>query len=100
MRQRGGLIIIGKNKIAQIAVRVVSEKLDENDPLYELQKGITLKPNLKKMLPLLKGKKGFVFSNESYVDLKPIIESEIIKQPAKAGAVAPCNVWLRCGNTN
>lgn len=68
--------------------------------MKKFQEGVTKKPNLVNLLPYLVGKKGFVFSDESYVELKPILEAEIVKQPAKAGAIAPCNVWLRCGNTN
>ena len=34
-----------------------------------------------------------------YISLKPIIEKEVIKMPAKAGAIAPCDVWVRCGPT-
>jgi len=31
--------------------------------------------------------------------LKPIIEKEIIKMPAKEGIVAPADVWVRVGPT-
>lgn len=42
----------------------------------------------------------FIFSELNYVELKPIVESEIIKSPAKAGVISPSNVWLRCGPTH
>lgn len=46
------------------------------------------------------GKIGFIFTEESYVGLKKLVESEVIKMPAKAGVKAPCNVWIKCMNTN
>lgn len=45
-------------------------------------------------------KQGFVFSNDSYLELKPILEEEIEKSPAKAGTIAPSDIWLQCGSTN
>lgn len=52
------------------------------------------------MIPLLISKQGFVFSDEPYLDLKPILEEEIEKSPAKAGQIAPSDIWLQCGSTN
>jgi len=52
------------------------------------------------LIPHLVGKVGFIFTEANYVSLKKEIESEIIKMPAKAKVIAPCNVWLRPMNTN
>jgi ribosomal protein L10 len=49
---------------------------------------------------MIKGKIGFIFAEENYVALKKIVESEVIKMPAKAKVIAPCNVWIKCMNTN
>lgn len=52
------------------------------------------------MISLIKGKVGFIFSEESYVALKKQVESEVIKMPAKAKIVAPQTVWIKSQQTS
>jgi large subunit ribosomal protein LP0 len=100
IRERGGCLIIGKNKIALKAIQILTEDIPSTSTLYELSKGVAKKPQLKAILPHLVDKQGFVFSNDSYLELKPILEQEVEKSPAKAGTIAPSDIWLQCGSTN
>ena len=99
LREDGGLILIGKNSLAKLAIKILSEDHEENHPYHELQKKYGKKPLLKRLVPIIKGKVGYVFSHTNYVEIKPIIEKEVIKMPAKAGVFAPCDVWLKVGPT-
>lgn len=93
-------MIVGKNSLARVSITILTTDPDPEKPYYELQKQYEKQPHLVKLLPLLKNKMAFIFSELNYVELKPIVESEIIKSPAKAGVVSPSNVWLRCGPTH
>ena len=91
---RGGTLIIGKNKIAIKAIQVLTEDIPKTSTLYQYSQGVTKKPQLKNLIPYMVSKQGFVFSDDSYLDLKPILEEEIEKSVAKAGQIAPCEIWL------
>lgn len=98
LRKLGGTIIIGKNSIARLTVRILT---GEAGPEYaDLMKKYTAKPALKQLLPFLVDKIGFIFSEKSYVELKPVIENEKIKMPAKAGIVAPSAIIIPAGPTH
>ena len=98
LRKLGGTIIIGKNSIARLTVRILT---GEAGPEYaDLHKQYGNKPALKSLLPYLVDKIGFIFSDTSYVELKPVIENEKIKMPAKAGIVAPSSIVIPIGPTH
>ncbi|MCB6603538.1 hypothetical protein LI129_22315, partial [Erysipelatoclostridium ramosum] len=50
-------------------------------------------------LPLTKGNVGFVFTNEPLTEIKNVIVSNRVAAPARAGAVAPEDIWVRAVNT-
>ncbi len=50
-------------------------------------------------MPVIKGNVGFVFSKEDLREVKKLILSIKVKAPAKAGALAPVDVWVPAGNT-
>lgn len=94
LRSYNGEIIIGKNSLAKLAINILtSDEWTETD-YPELKKKYGSRPNLKNLLPFIKGKIGFVFCDEDYITIKPIIEKEIIKQAAKEGVVAPSSIFL------
>lgn len=98
LRKLGGTIIIGKNSIARLTVRILT---GQAGPEYaDLAKKYGQKPGLKNLMPYLVDKIGFIFSEKSYVELKPIIENEKIKMPAKAGIIAPSAIIIPAGPTN
>jgi large subunit ribosomal protein LP0 len=51
------------------------------------------------LMPVIKGNVGFVFSKEDLREVKKLILSIKVKAPAKAGALAPVDVWVPAGNT-
>lgn len=54
---------------------------------------------LDKIVTLLKGNTGLIFSNGDLSEIKKIIDSEKREAPAKAGSIAPDEVWIRAGST-
>ena len=48
---------------------------------------------------MLKGNTGLIFSNGDLSEIKKIIDAEAREAPAKVGAVAPDDVWIRAGST-
>lgn len=77
------VLLMGKNTTIRKAIR---GHLDQN-------------PSLEKLLPHIKGNVGFVFTNEDLSDIRDIIMSNRVQAPAKAGALAPIDVFVEAGNT-
>lgn len=48
---------------------------------------------------LLKGNTGIIFSNGDLSEIKKIIDANAREAPAKVGAIAPDEVWIRAGPT-
>lgn len=76
-------IIMGKNTTIRKAIR---GHLEQN-------------PLLEKVLPHIRGNVGFVFTNEDLNDIRTIIEDNKVEAPAKAGAIAPRDVFIDPQNT-
>nr|AAX48841.1 L10e/P0 [Suberites domuncula] len=76
-------ILMGKNTTIRKALR---GHLEQN-------------PNLEKVLPHVKGNIGFVFTHEDMVDIREIMLSNQVGAPAKAGAIAPVDVFVPASNT-
>ena len=99
LRQENGIILIGKNTISKLAVKILTTPDAPDADYYPFQKKYGKRQELTALEPYIKGKIGFVFCDRSYVDIKPIIEKEAIQMPAKAGVIAPSDVWLLAGPT-
>uniref|UniRef100_A0A060T5H9 60S acidic ribosomal protein P0 n=1 Tax=Blastobotrys adeninivorans TaxID=409370 RepID=A0A060T5H9_BLAAD len=56
-------------------------------------------PEIEKLLPFIKGNVGFVFTNADLKTIREVIVSNRVAAPARAGAVAPKDVWVPAGNT-
>jgi len=78
-----GELLMGKNTMLKKAIRGHVE----TNPLIE------------RLLPHLKGNVGLVFTKEDACDIKEKITSNKISAPAKAGAIAPCDVTIPAQNT-
>jgi len=78
-----GEIIMGKNTMIRKAIR---GHLQEN-------------PNLERLLPYIVGNVGFVFTKEDLGDIRKKLLENKRGAPAKAGALAPCDVKLEPQNT-
>lgn len=104
IRKEKGVVLVGKNSIVKVAIKILTEKLDpkdkKNTEFIAYQKKYPLKPELKNFLPLLKGKICFVFTDKPFSEIKPIVEKEAVKVHAKAGAVAPSDIIIQPQQTN
>ena len=52
-----------------------------------------------RLLPFVRGNVGFVFTNGDLKDIRDKILANRVAAPARAGAVAPVDVWVPAGNT-
>lgn len=76
-------ILMGKNTMMRKAIRGQLGKF----------------PGLEKLLPTVVGNIGFVFTNDDLVEVRDILLSNKKEAPAKAGAIAPLDVFVPAGNT-
>jgi large subunit ribosomal protein LP0 len=77
------ILLMGKNTMIRKAIR---SHLETN-------------PALEKLLPHIKANIGFVFTNLELVDVRDKILENKVKAPARAGALAPCDVKIPPQNT-
>ncbi|WEW58271.1 ribosomal protein P0 (A0) (L10E) [Emydomyces testavorans] len=56
-------------------------------------------PEYERLMPHVKGNIGFIFTNEDLKEIRTKILANRIAAPARAGAVAPADVWVPAGNT-
>ncbi|KAJ5106288.1 hypothetical protein N7456_002963 [Penicillium angulare] len=56
-------------------------------------------PEYERLLPFVRGNVGFIFTNSDMSAIKEKILSNRVAAPARAGAVAPNDVWVPAGNT-
>jgi large subunit ribosomal protein LP0 len=56
-------------------------------------------PEYERLLPFVKGNVGFVFTNEDLKTIRDKILANKVAAPARAGAVAPADVYVPAGNT-
>ncbi|RSH85753.1 ribosomal protein P0 (A0) (L10E) [Saitozyma podzolica] len=78
-----GVVLMGKNTMVRRAVRGFLGEF----------------PQFEKVLPFIKGNIGFVFTSGDLKDIREIIVSNKVAAPARAGAVAPNDVFVPAGNT-
>jgi large subunit ribosomal protein LP0 len=56
-------------------------------------------PEYERLLPHIRGNIGFVFTNGDLKTIRDKVLSNTVAAPARAGAVAPLDVWIPAGNT-
>jgi len=78
-----GEVLMGKNTMIRKAIRGHLQNI----------------PALSELLPFIRGNMGFVFTKGDLADVKKILLTERVAAPAKAGAIAPCDVVVPKGNT-
>ncbi|KAL4816125.1 ribosomal protein L10-domain-containing protein [Aspergillus spinulosporus] len=78
-----GVVLMGKNTMVR---RALKGFINDN-PEYE------------RLLPHVKGNVGFIFTNGDLKETKEKILSNRVAAPARAGAIAPADVWIPAGNT-
>lgn len=75
------------------------DKVEESDPNYEDLKDLKVQPELEKLVNLLRGNTGLIFSNGDLTEIKKVLDAESREAPAKVGSIAPDEVWIRAGPT-
>jgi len=78
-----GVVLMGKNTMVRRALRTF----------------VVDTPEYEKLLPHVKGNVGFVFTNKDLKDIRDKLLSNRVAAPARAGALAPIDVWVPAGNT-
>ncbi|KAK4550073.1 60s acidic ribosomal protein P2 [Oleoguttula mirabilis] len=78
-----GVVLMGKNTMVRRAIKTFIADFPE----YE------------RLLPHVKGNVGFVFTNGELKEIRDKILSNRVAAPARAGAVAPADVFIPAGNT-
>jgi len=78
-----GVVLMGKNTMVRRALKTF----------------IPDAPEYERLLPFVKGNIGFVFTNGDLKDIRDKILENKVAAPARAGAVAPVDVWVPAGNT-
>jgi large subunit ribosomal protein LP0 len=78
-----GVVLMGKNTMVRRALKTFIP----DSPEYE------------RLLPFVKGNVGFVFTNNDLKDIRDKILANKVAAPARAGALAPVDVWVPAGNT-
>ncbi|RAK83568.1 60S acidic ribosomal protein P0 [Aspergillus costaricaensis CBS 115574] len=78
-----GVVLMGKNTMVRRAIK----GFVNDNPEYE------------RLLPFVKGNVGFIFTNGDLKSTKEKILANRVAAPARAGAVAPGDVWIPAGNT-
>ncbi|GKZ19100.1 ribosomal protein P0 (A0) (L10E) [Aspergillus brasiliensis] len=78
-----GVVLMGKNTMVRRAIK----GFVNDNPEYE------------RLLPFVKGNVGFIFTNGDLKGIKEKILANRVAAPARAGAIAPLDVWIPAGNT-
>lgn len=78
-----GVVLMGKNTMVRRALRTILPDF----------------PQFERLLPYVKGNIGFVFTSHDLKEIREVIVSNVVAAPARAGAVAPNDVYVPAGNT-
>ncbi|RSH79417.1 ribosomal protein P0 (A0) (L10E) [Apiotrichum porosum] len=78
-----GVVLMGKNTMVRRALRTILPEF----------------PQFEKILPFVKGNIGFIFTDSDLKEVREIVVSNVVAAPARAGAIAPSDVYVPGGNT-
>ncbi|KAI9311737.1 ribosomal protein L10-domain-containing protein, partial [Dichotomocladium elegans] len=78
-----GVVLMGKNTMVRRAFKTF----------------VVDRPELERLTPHVRGNVGFVFTNKDLKEIREKITSNRVAAPARAGAVAPSDVYIPGGNT-
>lgn len=97
------LLVVGVDNVGSFQMQQIRLKLRGNAELLlgkntmmrkSIRGHIEENPALEKLLPLIVGNIGFVFTKGDLSTVRDICTSNKVKAPAKAGAIAPVDVWI------
>lgn len=81
--RKEAVILMGKNTMVRRAMKNFLSEI----------------PELEKLLPYVRGNIGFVFTNTDLKTVRDKVLANKVAAPAKAGILAPCDVFIPAGNT-
>jgi len=100
LRELKAEMIMGKNTLMKASLNELVSKPDEKDEEYaEKIAAWKPRPEIETLIKLVRGNTGIIFSNGDLGKIKEVIDAEAREAPAKAGALAPLDVWIRAGST-
>lgn len=100
LRSQDAKMIMGKNTLMKAALNYKMTKPEETDADYSERKDSWKEcPELEKIVNLLKGNTGLIFTNGDLSEIKRVLDEEAREAPAKVGAIAPCDVSIKAGAT-
>lgn len=100
LRPIGAKMIMGKNTLMSAALNRKMKVPEEADEDYAERKDSYKKcDELDAIVKLLRGNTGIIFTNGDLSDIKKVLDDESREAPAKVGAIAPDDVWIRAGST-
>ena len=86
LREIDAYMIMGKNTLMRAAL---TEANNRPEPC----------PKIEKIIAQLKGNTGLIFTNGDVGEVKAVLDTEVRGSPAKAGMLAPKDVFLPIGRT-
>jgi large subunit ribosomal protein LP0 len=100
LRTLNAKMLMGKNTLMKASLNRFLVAPVEGDFDFEARKdSFKQRPEIEKFLTLLKGNVGIIFTNGNLSAIKDVLDNEKRGAPAKAGAFAPDEVWIRAGPT-
>jgi large subunit ribosomal protein LP0 len=100
LRTNNSLMLMGKNTLIKAALQKRISQPAEGDVDFE-ERNATWTPlaQMEPLVRLLKGNLGIIFTNHDLADIKDVVERHAREAPAKIGALAQCDVWIKAGPT-
>lgn len=93
-------MIMGKNTLMKSSLNYKMREPEENDVDFAERKDSWKKcDELDIIVKLLRGNTGIIFTNGDLSEIKKVLDEESREAPAKVGAIAPDDVWIRAGST-
>jgi large subunit ribosomal protein LP0 len=100
LRPLGAKMLMGKNTLMKSALAHKMAEPVETDEDYSERKDSWKKcDELDAIVKLLRGNTGVIFTNGDLSEVKKVLDQEAREAPAKVGAIAPDDVWIRAGST-
>lgn len=93
-------MLMGKNTLLRAGLRYRGRKPEPEDEDYEKRKDTWYElPRCEKLAELCKLNVGFIFCKSSMAEVAKVIKDNRTEAPARAGIIAPNDVWIPAGNT-
>jgi len=100
MRPLDAIMVMGKNTLMKAGLQHKMKKPEAEDEDFDERKDNWEEcSELDKLISLLKGNTGIIFSNGDLSEIKKLLDKESREAPAKVGALAPDDVWIFAGST-